>query len=60
MKAVLINDQHLTGLDLAYVFRIHQVKRTGLGGHAPGVLDLAQIQRAETTRITNGNKRSWR
>ena len=52
---VAVDDNHFTGLDIAHQLRANQIKRTGLGGHAPAIFHLAQNQGTEAKGIAHSD-----
>ena len=59
MQAGFVDYQHLAGFDLANIFCIDQIERTGFRRDAPSSVKLTQNQRAKAARIANGDQRFW-
>ena len=54
--AVLIDDDHFTGGDVAHVIGANDVEGAGFGGEDVGVAQFAQHQRAHAVRIADADE----
>ena len=55
-QAVLVDDDDLARLDVADELGVDQIQRAGFAGEHPGVVHLADAQRAEPMRIAHADQ----
>ena len=55
MESLRIDHDHLAGLNLALIFRIHEIEGRGLAGKDPRIIEAPQGQRPEAPRIPGGD-----